>query len=312
MQRTLRRGRLSAARQLALALCAAVVLEACGSGNDDSGAVSYNPWQGGGQTGSLTPLCGITPGALMRGVPASAAGIVIDPSECASGELNLLRIHDADGQAVPFEVIALPDGTLLLRFTNGLTPGSYTVGPAVLAGADEDAGVEPTVEIESPMNVSVEEPLPLPTHFGQVARVGGECGAVLELTPDLSVAPYLGVLSVDLQIDRDTVQNLVPVGTLQLMDGVARIDLLEFGLNDLWQGEHELRVTVHLAGESVPLETFILTVSIPCGEEMPYVGDDDYEQGCSLRPGHGSIAPSALVIGLALYALRKRRRRTRG
>jgi len=324
MRQGLQFGWLRQAEALALLLGAAIGLGACAS--EDDGTTIADPWDFiGGQTGSLTPLCGLTPGSVMRGVPASAEGLVVDPSECENrAALNQLAVRDANGQPVAFDLMQLPDGTLLVRFVGGFTPGSYTVGTA--SQIDDDGGVDggpidpPPFDPDAgigmqPMvqSVEVEPPAPLPTRFGEVARIGGECGAVLDLRPDASVLPYLGLLSVDLEIDGNPAGTLVQVGTLELEDGRAGVPLPNGALNALWDGEHELRVTTRIAGQSVPLETFVLTIQVPCADEY----EDTTGKLCaagnvrSSFARHDVFAVIAPLSVLTLYALRKRRRRTR-
>lgn len=308
---------------LALLLGASALLASCG--NDDAGASQGGGgWVMGGQTGSLMPVCGVSPASVERGVPASAPGLVLLPSACDDpSALDALAVHDASGQPIEFQLQRLPGGEVLVVFSNGLTPGRYTVG--VPQTSDEDGGVDSLPAPDGGIiigmqpvaqSVEVKETAPPPTGFGAIDRVDGECGTTLQLSPNSSVLPYLGQLSVDVQIDGGTIHTLYVTGTLKLVQGVARVDLPRYELDQLEYGTHEARVTVRLAGQSVPLETFVLTLDVPCGGQSEY---EPEESGafCTTVVPPGSSAHrrlgTALGAGLAfaLFALRKRRRPAR-
>lgn len=288
----------------------ALWLGACSSSDHEDGS-GRGGWWNGGQTGSLTPACGVTPGAMQRGVPASAAGIVVESSGCGDGRLlDPLTVRDASGRAIPFELEQLPNGELLIVPAGGLMPGSYTVSVMPRGGDDEDGGVgvgEPAIIDQT---VDVRPSTPLPDVFGELARSSDYCDTVIELTPYEPVLPYLGLISVDIQIDDGPVLPLIATGTMRLEYGAARVALPLATLEGLADGAHQLRVIVSLAGESMPLDVFMLTIEVPC-----YLGPgDEAEAGCAAS-GARHAAPGASALGMALaaalFALRKRRRRAR-
>lgn len=305
--------RLTAALASLLALSA--LLTSCGSSDEDAGAFPGEGWQFGGQTGSLMPVCGLTPASTMSGVPASAPGFVLLPSQCPDARvLDALTVRDGSGQPIPFEVESLPGGELLVVLPDGLTPGDYTIG--VAQAGDEDGGVEPEPdaglgpEPAFMQSVTVQDSAPQPTRFGEVSRIHGECGAVLELTPDASVRPFLGSLSVELQIDAAPSRTLVLTGTLKLVGDSARIALPESEIAALGYGEHELRVTVRLAGESAPLETFLLTLAVPCSEAGDD-GDEPMESTCSVTAPRATSTGYLTWLAAPLAWLMVRRARAR-
>jgi len=283
-------------------------------------------WVYGGQTGALMPHCGLTPASLQHGVPASAPGLVLDLASCGNpSAFDNLAVRDELGQPVGFNLARLPDGSLLVSITGGLTPGNYTIGIEPDLVSDEDAGSDGDAsvpmmdqELQQPQSVEVETAA-RPTRFGEVSRVNGECGALLELIPDQAVLPFAGVLAIDMQIDRGPVQLLVEVGTFKLTGGVMRVGLPPNELELLGDGEHELQVTARIAGENAPLETFLLTLSVPCGGSDEYPDAAYYESDDSEACGVGAVGsandgvPAMTTCALLmLYALRKRRRRARG
>lgn len=312
----------------ALLVALLVFLSACGEGDADGAAFNNDGWISGGQTGSLMPICGLTPASAERGVPEDAAGLVLVPNACVDARaLDRLSLQDASGQDVAFDVVRLPNGELLVIARGGLTPGQYTLSagggaadagitPGDDASIDDDAGAEQIEDagVAAPaLTQSVEiTDAPMPERFGSVARIYGECGATLELTPEASVLPYLALLSVELQIDGMRPRPLYTTGTLKLEDGYARVELPEHELDELASGSHELRVTVKLAGQSTPLETFLLTLSVPCSEATEEDSSASSGYACAAAPYAASARPAgALAAAMALIALRKRRRRAR-
>ena len=263
------------------------------------------------------PACGLTPASLQSGVPASAPGLVLDVASCGDpSAFDNLAVRDELGQPVGFNLARLPDGSLLVSLTGGLTPGNYTIGiePDLVgdedAGSDVDAAVPMTEpELEQPQSVEVETAV-RPTRFGEISRVNGECGALLELVPDQAVLPFAGVLAIDLQIDRGAVLPLVVVGTFKLTDGVMSVGLPpKRSRISSCEGEPEL------AGKRCgsPARTchsrLLLTLNVPCGgssEDPAYYGPDDSEASRWARWAARTAAAQQRRASavLALYALR--------
>lgn len=306
------------ARALALWL-----LAGCSSMDEGGSQASMGgcqPWCFGGQTGSLMPACGITPNAMIRGVPASAAGIVVSAEECGDARLfDALTVRDASGLPIPFSTEQLPNGEILIHPDDGLTPGSYTVSvPA--GGEDEDAGVEPSPDAGEPASttlwqqtVTVQASMPLPQVFGTIGREQYGCDVVLELRPEAAVLPYLGSLSVDIQVKEGAARTLIKTGTMKLVNGVTRVQLPDDLHEGLPDGEHTLHVAIKLAGEAAPLETYMLTLSVPCDitDSAYYTEGND---GCTAIAAGGASAPesaAAAALALTAIAFRKRRRPAR-
>jgi hypothetical protein len=262
------------------------------------------------------PRCGLTPASAMHGVPEEAAGLPLSLGACGDGSaLAGLSLRDAMGEEVAFDIVILPNGERLVIARGGLVPGQYTLS-APLGGdagmtSDEDAGdVEPAPALGLMQSVEITQ-APKPMRFGEVARVSGDCSAVLELTPDASVLPFLALLSVELQIDGMSPRPLYTTGTLKLVEGRARVALSNQELAQLDAGPHELHVTVRLAGESMPLEAFVLTLTAPCEA----VSEDERggELLCAAMAERSASAwpVGAVAVAMGLIALRKRRRRPR-
>lgn len=252
------------------------------------------------------PACGVTPASVAGGVPSSASGIAVLANLCGDARLlDTITVRDASGQAIPFSVEQLPNGQALITPEGGLMPGSYTV--AVMSELDADGGFDPmTVE----QTVDVQESAPLPEVFGTIEREAGSCSSVLELTPDPETVPYLALISVDIQIDDGPIVPFIVTGTMKLVNGVASVAIPDDMLDYLAYGEHQVRITVHIAGESEPLDMFMMTLNVPCSDSY----EDDTGKLCSVsRVGSASFGASAACAALALgiFALRKRRRRAR-
>jgi hypothetical protein len=273
------------------------------------------------------PVCGLSPAAIESGVPASAPGVVVRTDACNDPTaFDALTVRDASGAQVAFDVIELPDGTLLIRFPGGLTPGRYSID--VEPPTDDDAGVEADASVatvrpdagvlEASDTVEVAMEAPKPTRFGTVERAANSCDAVITFTPDAAVLPFLPVLAIDLQIDDQPVLPFVLPGALPVKDGQARIAFPTDRVKAAGLGAHQLKLVVRIAGESAPLDTFFLTVQEPCGyrhsDAAPSAGYEREDGPCTVNAvgvAMGSPAHGVLIAGVALYALRRRRRRKR-
>jgi MYXO-CTERM domain-containing protein len=318
----------------------AVTLAACGAESDDGSASNMSfvprPWiDEGGQTGSLMPACGLSAAAIDNGVPASAPGVVLRTDACNDpNAFDELTVRDASGQPVAFSLVRLPDGSLLINFEGGLTPGRYSIdiGADLSDGGvplDEDGGLESDASIapaqpdagmlEAPADtIDVAEQLPPPQRFGTIERLGGECNAVITFVPDAAVLPFLSVLTVDLQIDDGPIEPLVRPGALPVKNGVAAVRLPTERIDRTGAGYHTLRIVTRIAGASAPLETFLMSVQVPCGYTTSsdvgrpaYEADDGRCAVSAIGSSSGSRASGVLLVGVALYALRRRRRRKR-
>jgi hypothetical protein len=305
------------------------LLAACASESEDGGAAYTRggcaDWCSGGQTGSLIPVCGVTPNTMSHGVPASGAGIVVLSGPCGDARLlDALTVRDASGQPIPFSAEQLPNGEILIHPDSGLTPGSYTVSVQA-GGEDEDAGLDAMPDAGEPaqttlwqQTVYVQASTSLPQGFGEINRDQDSCSTVLELRPEADVLPYLGLLSVDIQVDSGAARPLIVTGTMKVQNGIARVVLPLDLLAGLPDGDHTLHIVVRLAGEAMPLETFMMTLSVPCdgdSSDYAYAGSESDDDGTCSAIGargsreHESFATAVLV--LIAIALRRRRRAAR-
>jgi MYXO-CTERM domain-containing protein len=314
---------------LRLARLALLVLAGCASAEDgaaDAPGLSGNGWTGlGGQTGSLMPTCGLAPLARNRGVPSSAAGIVVYTTACGASADGELGLFGADGSPVPVQTQPLGNGAVLITPQNVLPPGNYVLGrraPSADAGAveldgglDADAGIEPiggrdavapTVQGEP---LSVLAPSAPPARLGELHQLGGVCGSLLELALDPGIEPYLPSLALDLRVGDAPAQRVVDFGTLAVSaTGTAQIaiprELLTTG------GPYTITLQGVLAGDAAAIEPATLEVEcfyVPRAS-MPDAGDGG---GCGVMGGGPPTSTRAPWLLATLAFLRWRRRRRR-
>ena len=319
------------ARGLFLALLG-LWLASCGSGNDDGAGGSLSGgwrFETGGQTGSLTPVCGLAAAARGTDLPESVAGVVVDTRRCAPGE-SAFALFDAEGRAVPFAAQPLGDGTWLLVPASGLAPGSYVLGrpqgdagppdaaaPDRDAGADADAGeAQPSAHDSSVAPegdaVRVVAAAAPALRLGALAQSGAACVATFELTLDPSVVPYVPLLAIDVSIDGGAPRRLVEFGALDAADGSVTLGLPPDVVDALYD-DAEITISATLAGSDAPIEPARLDVS--CRPPPNQVANSaDEAGGCSTAvraTSTGLSLGSWLLAALALRSLRRRRRRRR-
>ncbi len=307
-----------------------LVLAACGSAEDaaDEPGISGGGWGDlGGQTGSLMPTCGLAPVARERGVPSSAAGIVVYTSACGAPAEGELGVFDADGHAVPVQTQPLGNGAVLITPQIALPPGSYVLGRVTTsadagavdrdAGSDADAGVEPVGGPNAELPTVQGEPLSVlpssapPARLGELHQLDDACGTLLQLVLDPGIEPYLPSLALELRVGDSPPLRVVDFGTLAVSaTGTAQIAipraLLATG------GPYAITLQGVLAGDAVAIEP--ATLEIECfatpGGSVPYEGDGDGNSGCSVIGG-GTRASSRAPWWLATLAFGWRRRRRR-
>jgi hypothetical protein len=275
----------------------------CGADDDDSGAGPIsNPWVEGGQTGALIPDCGLTPAATAGdSIPGGDSGIVLYADECIGFAASELELYDQDGMMVTFDLQTLPGGALLLRPQRPLRPGIYSVK---VAGKMIDA-------------VVADAPAELPMTLGTLRAFGPQCGAGAELELDPAVLEYLPQLKLSLSVDGGPETTWFDYGELMVQGGRANVAIESCGsVRCLPDGEHTLRVTAELAGESGTLPPVEVTVETRCSTESrsSFSSSENGSMICGVsgarqRSGSGS---GLLLLGLAsgLLALRRRARRS--
>lgn len=307
-----------------LLLLALFALAGCGSAEDGGGKPGLPAgWIGtGGQTGSLMPVCGLAPVARERGVPSSAAGIVVYTNACGALPRGELALFDAEGHPVPVQTQPLGDGVVLVTPQTGLSPGSYVLGRGTMTAdaggdagfdSDADAGVGPIVVADAGAPrvqgevLSVLAPSPPPARLGELHQVGGSCGTLLDLVLDPGIEPHLSSLALELRVGGSAPRRLVAFGTLEVTaTGTARIAIPR----DLLPADGPYLVTLEavLAGDAVAIEP--ATLELECGTVAAESAAHE-DSGCGVkRAGLQSPAGAAWLLA-ALAILRRRRRRRR-
>ncbi|HMI94260.1 MAG TPA: hypothetical protein VK509_22970 [Polyangiales bacterium] len=274
----------------------------CSASEDADSAArggDWRPWVSGGQTGALTPRCGLSLAAEQGdSIPGGDSGIVIQTDSCVGLSAAELELHDEDGMMIAFDLVTLPNGAVLLKPRNPLPAGVYSL---TIAG--------------KPMTpVIAMEPAVLPMRLGTLEPGAPQCGVNLELTLDPLVLEYLPQLKLSVSVDGGLAETWFDYGDLQVNDGRAQLSFDDDFPQRLADGEHSLRVTAELAGESGTLEPIDVIVRIECPAHDSGVDEDaDMSAACAAAPsrrtpgmgGFGSF--TALLSAVALIVRRSRR-----
>jgi hypothetical protein len=315
-----------------------VVLGGCASSAEDGdgggGGVSLPGGDGwrddGGQTGSLTPRCGLPPLARDQSV-STATGIVVYTSDCP--ELSSgLGLFDADGNPVPSQTQPIGSGVVLVTPGSGVAPGSYTLGTAPApgedldAGLDRDAGSEPGATVSdagaAPVQgetITIREPSPAPTRLGDLQQPGDACSNLLELTLDAAVLPYLPSLALDVRVSQGGASvRLAAFGTLLVTP--SRVVSIPLPIALLPRDGSSVRVSVEAVLASgapaiVPATLDVSCFSPPRPGASPSYEDED-AGGCDVHSAGARSSSAAAAWLTTLFVLmrgwrRRRRRRPR-
>jgi hypothetical protein len=274
---------------------------ACSAAEDGlSNAPSWRDWVKGGQTGALTPRCGLSLSAEAGdSIPGGDSGIVIQTDACVGLSAAQLELHDQDGMMVAFDLVTLPGGAVLLKPRSPLPAGVYSL---TVAG--------------KPMTpVIAAAPEAVPTVLGTLQPAATDCGVNLELALDPLVLEYLPQLKISVSVDGGPQQTWFDYGTLQVDDGRAELSLDECFPHCLDDGAHSLRVVGELAGESGTLEPIDVDVQVVCPARGPDEDEPDMSAACRATaagraPAAGGFASSGLLLGSALWLVRRRARRS--
>jgi len=289
--------RIPAPALLAISGCL-LLLWGCASESDGGAraAIGVNPWVLGGQTGALTPPCGLTPAARAGdSTPGGDSGIVIHTDACVGLAVAELELRAEDGRSVPFDLETLPGGAMLLRPRDPLPAGIYRV---TIAGVEMDS-------------VVAEQPAALPMQLGTLQPLGPSCGVDVELNVDPLLLEYLPQLKLSVSVDGGVEQTWFDYGTLDVTEGRARLSLPSCGgQRCLADGVHTLRVTAELAGELGTLAPVDVSVETRCQRVTSDVGFAE-DTGCGVTPARRTPAGTSALVGLwvALGLLLARRAR---
>jgi hypothetical protein len=261
-------------------------LSGCSSSDSANDSQSFERtliW--GGQTGSLTPVCGVREAVS---VPDNASGIVVDTNGCQSASTpGEVALTDANGAMVEFEWRPLGGGKYLLVPKAALDEGSYTVTAA------DDA-----------TPVTVVETAGLPTRVGGLELISSaDCGVRLELRLDPALVPYAPLLQLSVNTDGRVV-IWKDYGEVSADEGSLLLECAGGGCQ-LAGGSHRITVSATIAGETTVLESAFIEVNVDCSGDG---SSDGSGPACSTaRPAKSGF--SALVAGMALALLGLLRRR---
>lgn len=264
---------------MGVSLVSLACVAACSSdGADEASGPIHN-----GQTGSLTPVCGLRAEQLV--LRESQRGFVVDTAGCrANGALSGLSLAGDDGRPVEFRSVSLGNGKYLIIPSVELEPGEYAVS---LEGSRRE------VTVEEP---TMAPPPPPPARVGELTGLAPRsCGLNLALTLDPALVPFAPLTKLTLSIDgsRSVYRDY---GELTADDAVIEIVCEGYCAGP---GRHRVEVHAELADEALALEPASVTVDVECD------GVED-DAGCSFSPGpeHGY---SALVVVVVLGLSARRR-----
>jgi hypothetical protein len=273
---------------LLLGWCATRLLGCSGSGSSDRSA-GYDPY--GGQTGSLTPRCGVAP--LTGDGTAVAAGDAVAVVYLSGCSTTTVTVIGPDGNPVDSTLEPLDEaGTYVVRTSAALDPGSYEI--ALPSGLD--AG---------PEEVAVGQAAPLPTGLGTLTANGvATCGlTTFTLTLDPTALPYVPLIGITASIDQGRRFTWVPYGALELNGTTSTLELNCTGCG---AGDHTLTVVPSIAGEAASFGTMTAQfTSASCAADP--AGGEPTSPSCNVAQSRATW-PTPLALALAGAALLRRRR----
>lgn len=276
-------------RRVALLLaawCATRLLGCSSSANSTAGGTPY-----GGQTGSLTPTCGVAPLAQDGAAVASGNSVaVVYTASCTN--TAAMTVIGPDGKPVPYSLEPLDQsGTYVVHTTTALSPGSYAVTlPSNSSGGQST-------------QVTVSDAAPMPTALGTLTAdaVGGCNGATFTLTLDPSAIPYAALIRLTGDIDGGPTFIWVPYGALALNGNQSALELRCLGDCQL-DGAHTLNVAAKIAGQAAPFDVQAVpfTTVCPAGATPP--------PNCSFGQPPRAAWPAGIGAALMVLAWSRRRR----
>jgi hypothetical protein len=271
-------------------LCLVVGTVACGASDEasDSAPLPY-----GGQTGSLVPRCEFARPDLSAEAPSGDNVLVVYGSACERPiAADSVELTSEDGETIPVALVDIGSGATLIRTSQVLQPGIYTV---------DVPGIGST-------SVKVGEPQDLPVRLGALRQIdSGICEARFDLELDEALLPYTALLKLDVRIDNGNARTLVNFGRLSADGRHARFSLGRCFDGCMSSGVHRITLSATIAGETLqpePLEdTFVMHCpSLDSGER------------CSIthpRGGAGGAGAAALLLALAASLTLRRETRLR-
>lgn len=264
--------------------CCATGLFGCGS-SKSADAGYTGPY--GGQTGSLTPPCGVAPLTDDGSAVASGTNVaVVYTQGCAAN--NSLTVSGPNGTPVSYTLVPLDQtGAYIVRTNLALDPGTYSISlPAASAGATQ---------------VTVSDAAPLPTTLGTITADGvGTCDEVLfTLTLDPAAVPYATLIGLDAQVDDGQTFTWVPYGALALNGAQSALEFHCIRDCNL-HGAHTITVTPKLAGQSATLPALSVPFTASCASA-------DSPRSCATSLHQRASWPALIAALFAAAGLRRRR-----
>ena len=275
--------------------CSASDESSLSSGSGGGGGLPILP---GGQTGSLVPVCGAIPGLATRSsVPSGdSAFVVYDPEGCdPMTSPEGLVIQRDDGAEMPYSLVDLGEGRVLVRADELLAPGSYFVEMPDTERRD----------------LVVAEPAPLPERLGTLKQMDVyQCAATFDLVLDPAAVPYASLMRLSLSIDGADPIVWQDYGRIEQIGGRAVLPY-KGAPGDLQTGDHSFVVVADIAGETLALDAVTVHAFISCDSprdsSQPSSGG-----GCDVARAGGSGGQTGLLITmLASIAACMWRRRLR-
>jgi hypothetical protein len=258
-----------------LVLLAASLLGCASSDHANSDSPREIIW--GGQTGSLVPSCGLRQPVS---VPEDSGGFVVDTLGCSGATAEEdVEITTADGQTLGASWLHLGDGKYFVVPERSLAPGTYEVSVG-----------------ESPAEVTVVEPSPVPTRVGELVVLSTTtCGANLELRLDPALRAYAPLLQLTVTTNG---QDQVWGDFGEVSGDDATLLLSCDGQACQLNGASEVTVNAELAGRTLDIEGATVRVDVRCGS--------DVAPSCSAaRPAKTHAAALVGGMALALFGLRR-------
>jgi hypothetical protein len=244
----------------------------------------------GGQTGSLSPKCGLS---VQEAVPEGASGIVVDTRACVGIPTDAdVQLTTESGEAIEAEWIPLGGGRYLVRPTQSLDRGQYQVS---VAGASQ--------------SLQIGASSPKPTRLGVLEQLEpSDCDLSVDLRLDEAVIPFASLLRVDAMLDGER-HVLADYGALTAANTVLPVRCA----NCVSRGQHSLVAVGEIAGEPGTLVTETLTVNSTCSGEAGFPQDSGSDCGFARTPGSGAGGIwGGMALGMLALLRRARAKKSGG
>jgi hypothetical protein len=246
----------------------------------------------GGQTGSLTPACGVATDVGSVSVPGGDGALVLYTADCPElAAAGMLTLTDAAGNRIDVDLVSLGDGKFLVQTSTMLTPGSYGLS------SDQAGSVE----------VNVSDTAPLPTELGSLVQISAsDCSVRFAFELSAQALPYAELIQLTASIDGAEPIVWVDFG---LLDAVLEPVSLTLPCAEscLAPGVHQLTVAAHIAGEVSAPTPLVASFDSTCRSAA-----SEDPGSCALARPSGNSSPSWPILTLFTAWCWRRARRHRG